>query len=388
MFHIQSPVNNWLDAVRKLPPKALVKAISVQQLSDSKAANQGVVTLHRYVNDDLQVVDWSDTDETRVTRAREWFDRFIDDTFLNQETAGIPHWQATNMISWWNEYYATGDSKTELWWRQERIAAQVWRDEYRNGPNKAKLQHIRLTIAAAPVGNDIPFQTAQTAVDYDCVVDYHAYSHYTGLNTPDPFDWQYHSGRWVTMYNSWLGRGLAPDILHGEAGPYEAAETGWGSNACLGGNATAYVDRMRWFIHQIAGTYAYQNGKHLGFALFTTGGGSRWKYFETKQPELNALADMIRVEWKPGNVPPQPNSGLNEALINRSLELQCISLNNSAALQAKITRDGRQPVGSEGRMTYNGKQYALQPAESLTQQGRWVYWCVVGEWNNIKVIVG
>jgi len=308
MFHIQEPVPGWLEAVAKLPPKALVKAVSVQWLSEARAANPGVYTLHRYVNDALQVVDWSDTDAIREQRAREWFDRFIDDTFLNQSTAGIPHWLGTDFISFWNEYYATGDPKTELWWRQERVAAKVWKEEYRNGPNKAKLGHIRLTIAAAPVGNDIPWQTAETAKLYDCIVDYHAYKHYTGLNTVDPGDWQYHSGRWVTLDTDFRNRGFTVDWIFGEAGPYEAAETGWRHEKVLGGSESGYVASMRDWIGKVATTNAYQTGRICGFALFTTGGGDRWKFFETKQPELNTLADMIKLHWKPGTVTPPPHN--------------------------------------------------------------------------------
>lgn len=317
MLHVQEPVDNWLQAVAKLPAKALVKATSVQWLSEARATNPGVYTCHRYVNDPLQDVNPDDTDEIRTNRARDWFNRFIDDTFLNQQTAGIPHWLATNFVSWWNEYYANGQTwEHEAFWRQERIAAKVWRDEYRNGPNREKLQNIRLTIAAAPVGNDIPWQTAETAKIYDCVVDYHPYKHYTALNTVDPGDWQYHSGRWNAMDIDFRNRGFTVNWIFGEAGPYQAAETGWRSDVCLGGNAAAYVESMRAWIRNLATTNAYQTGRLFGFALFTTGGGDRWKTFETKQPEMNDLADMIRAEWKPGTVvtpPPNPLPGLRLA---------------------------------------------------------------------------
>jgi hypothetical protein len=50
-------------------------------------------------------------------------------------------------------------------------------------------------------------------------------------------------------------------------------------------------------------TSAYQEGRVLGFNLFTTGGTSEWKYYETQQPELGYLANMINQEWNPGEKP-------------------------------------------------------------------------------------
>lgn len=93
-------------------------------------------------------------------------------------------------------------------------------------------------------------------------------------------------------------------------------------------------------------------------------------------------------DWslEPVTVPAPPS--LDQALIARSLELQTINLNSQAALQKKIVQDGRQPVGNEGRMIYNGVVYALQPAESLVQPGRWVYWCIEGNWGSISVTPG
>ena len=132
---------------------------------------------------------------------------------------------------------------------------------------------------------------------------------------------------------------------------------------------------MREWIRDVQKTAAYRDGRTVGpVALFTSGRqGSVWQSYWTEQPELNALADMVKQEWKPGTAtPPPPNTGLEAALIAESQELQCIRLNAQAALQSKIVRDGRQPVGSEGWMMYGGKQDALQPAESLTSQGRWV----------------
>ena len=96
------------------------------------------------------------------------------------------------------------------------------------------------------------------------------------------------------------------DWIFTEAGPFESAITGWRSPICLDHDRAAYINAVRIWIQDVQQTPAYQEGRIKGFALFTTGGGSQWEGFETAQPELNELADMINVEWKPGTAPPPP----------------------------------------------------------------------------------
>lgn len=311
MLHIQNPTNNWLEAVDRLPDGFLIKATSVQWLAEARAHKPRLHCNLRYVNDGLQDVNPDDTDAIRENRARDWFNRFIDGTFLNGSTAGIPHYQAVDSIAWWNEMYA--DSQTtvekELLWRQERIAARVWLNEYRNGPEAAKLNHIRLAIGSAAVGNDNPWQTAQTAVLYDCIVDYHAYAFWHmvgGIPMPAANNWADLSGRWERMDNEYKKRGYIVEWMFGESGPFESAVTGWKAPVCLNNSVSAYIAATKDFIDGCKSTAAYQNGRVLGFVLFTTGGGSQWKDFETRQPELNQLADMVKQEWTATAPPPPP----------------------------------------------------------------------------------
>lgn len=354
MQHIQQGVPGWLESVsRLLTAKTTVKTFQVQQLSEVKSVNPNLLTLHRHWNDPFQIVNSNDTEAIREQRAREWFNQFIDGTFLNGSTAGINHAAATDMISWWNEYYANSQSPEEkqLWILQERAAARVWMNEYRNGPNSDKLGHIRLSIAATAVGNDIPLETAETASLYDCVVDYHPYDHWINGNR-DSGSWQWYSGRWNAMDAQFRSAGYFVDWVFGEAGPYSSPVEGWKASDVCGGDISCYVDAVKWFIQQCAQTQAYQEGRTLGFCLFTTGGGGSsgvleesyksrpilpenlgatytppmtmgrirknkvqeslvsggtWDLFETKSDALNPLADMTAIEWNPGdNVPTPP----------------------------------------------------------------------------------
>lgn len=429
MIHLQQPVNGWLEAVTKLPPGGLVKAVTVQQLAEAKAANAAVVTFLRYVNDAMQHVTPSDTEATRENRARAWFDAFVDGTFLNGSTAGVEHWRATDVVGWWNEYYANSQSPEEkaLWWKQERTAARIWRDEYRNGPHASKLGHIRLAIAAAAIGNDIPWQTAETATLYDCIVDYHAYSYWEmsnaaplrlamtaddlanpagraasmnrarelmrqlagpgrplarpkraqpetldGVPVRAAFDWEFLSGRWVTMDADFRNRGYTVDWIFGESGPFSSAVTGWRHEGVMNGHIPWYVEGVRLLIRDIKATNAYQTGRVVGDpADFTTGGGSIWEWFETRQPELNALADMVREEWvvvepPPVDPPPAP-SPLPPAVIAQLWQIaeawpHKINFAPQLGLWQAILADGRVPYHTELSATVEGQPYAVQLA--------------------------
>lgn len=422
MIHLQTGVPDWLAAVDRLPAKSLVKSVTVQQLAEARAANGGVYTMLRYVNDGMQHVSPGDTEATRESRARAWFNAFVDGTFLDGATAGIAHWKATDVIGWWNEYYADSQSaaEKELWWKQERTAARVWRDEYRRGPQAAKLGHIRLAIAATAVGNDVPWQTAETATLYDCVVDYHAYSYWemsnaaplslpTAVEGENPagraasmnrarelmhelggdgqqvmgaevgegvpiratYDWQFLSGRWATMDANFRNRGYTVTWLFGESGPFSSAVTGWRHEGVMQGNVTWYVEGMRQWIRDIKETAAYQSGRVLGFALFTTGGGQLWEWFETRQPELSALADMVKQEWMPVEPPPiepppQP-SPLPPAVVAQLWQLanswpHKINFAQELGLWKAIRDAGRMPYHTELSTTIGGTPYAVQMA--------------------------
>ena len=63
-----------------------------------------------------------------------------------------------------------------------------------------------------------------------------------------------------------------------------------------------------------------------------------------------------------------------------------VSLNQDAAIQKVIFADGFTIVGSEGRLEYDGVNYAYQAGEHLDRRERRVYWCVVGDWSNVSWI--
>jgi len=376
-MHLQAEVNNWTDALPRLPDGVLVKAVDRGDLlRTAKQIKPGCVTLLRHWYDQGQHYDNAPY-SVKLDRARTFFNSFLDGTFYQQYSPFV------DIIAGWNEVWAESQTAQEKADRveQERAMIQVFKAEH--APRLPA--HVRYGMASSAVGNSQPKEMYQLAVQEDCYIQDHPYSHWVqGVRSAG--DWPNLSGLWNRKE---IEYGIKPRYVFDEGGPFESAVDGWRSAKCLGGSVSAYVGAVRTWINDVKQTAAYKEGRIIGpVALFTTGRQSpSWESYWTEQPELNALADMFRAEWKPGTVTPPPPT-LNEALIARSLELQCISLNAAASIQAKIVRDGRQPVGSEGRMTHQGVSYALQPAESLTSQGRWVYYCRVGDWSNVKVITG
>ncbi|MFW6184034.1 MAG: hypothetical protein ACOC8X_09575, partial [Chloroflexota bacterium] len=228
--------------------------------------------------------------------ARDFFAQFIDGTFRAQYA------RYTDIVLEYNEYLASSHTGQELQDRIDwaRAAAWVWRNEYRSQEDYA---HIRLALLSCPVGNDIHRAFAEIALQYDCVLSYHAYDKYID-GERDPGSWRYHCGRWAFNEAEWGG--LKPDWMFGEAGPYSGVEDGWRHSSVLGGDRDAYVAAVRRWIREVKQTPAYAEGRVLGFNLFTTGGTSEWKHYETAQPEMDALASMIAQEWKPVPLPPEP----------------------------------------------------------------------------------
>ena len=376
MFHFQDTVTGWIEALQRCPDGVLVKAVDrADILRTAKQNKPGCVTLLRHWYDGGQHYDFAPY-TVKLDRARNFFNSFLDGTFYQQYAPFV------DIIAGWNEVWAESQTAAERADRveQERAMIEVFKAEH--APRLPA--HVRYRMASSAVGNSQQREMYQLAVQEDCYIQDHPYSHWVqGVRSAG--DWPNLSGLWNRKEIEYC---IKPRYVFDEGGPFESAVDGWRSSKCLGGSVSAYVGAVQTWIQDVKQTAAYKEGRIIGpVALFTTGRqSSTWASYWTEQPELNALADMFRAEWKPGT--PPPSSGLNEALIARSLELQCISLNAAASIQAKIVRDGRQPVGSEGRMTHQGVSYALQPAESLTSQGRWVYYCRVGDWSNVKVIAG
>lgn len=304
MFHFQGLTDGWIDAIRKLPAGSTVKAVMRPDILEvAKANNPKVFTVLRHWDDSLQHYDGNLSYDVWVNKARHWFSTHVDGTFEARYADG-----AVDAVSWHNEIWAESQNDHE---RQERIVAtkaaiNVWNDEYR--PRFA--HDITLVVGEAAVGNSMPAEIAKLAYENDCLLGYHPYMAFGAFGAPPKQrwaeDWRWLSGRWAYMDEEYRAVGAYPTWIFTEAGPFQSVMDGWRSSKCLGADANLYVDAIRTWIREIKQTVPYQEGRVKGFHLFTTGGGQKWNEYETRQPEMSRLADMIAVEWTPAVKPPDP----------------------------------------------------------------------------------
>ena len=319
MFHFQNTPDNWPAAVALLPDHSLIKAVDrADILRDAKQINSTHFTILRHWDDSLQHYDGNTDEDVLVDRAKHYFSTFVDGTFRVQYAA------TTDAVSWHNEIWAVSQSPAE---KIERIlateaAVHVWNTRYR----PTFENDIKLVIGEAAVGNNMPRQIAEIAIQSDNILGYHPYSAYGWDNKPrirwgedhadeeehDTLDWTYLSGRWHTlMEQEW---DLKPTWAFTEAGPFFSVVDGWRMDQVCGADPVSYVRTVYDWIQDVKLTAAYAEDRILGFTLFTSGGGSKWKRYETRQPEMSMLATMIADEWKPGTKPPPPPPDLDDVI--------------------------------------------------------------------------
>lgn len=324
LIHLQSTLHGWLEPVRRAPDYSLAKTVDQGQVfREVKDINSKIFTCLRHWYDGHQV--FGGDFEANKERARVFFDTFIDGTFIDDIA------EHCDYVEEWNEYIASSDTPEETAERVRwaRAAAEVWRDEYRTIPG---LSHIKLVLCNAAIGNWIHRDFAEVASLYDCAMGYHPYTAWGWDGKPkvrwgedepldmgvlDTIDWVYLSGLWDSMEYDW---GIELDWVFTEAGPFESATNGWKSRTCLGGDLDLYVASMRDWIRDVRTTPAYAEGRIKGFALFTMdqpNDSAQWSSYLTNVNELNRLADMCAVEWKPGTpvVKPDPDPDVNYRVV-------------------------------------------------------------------------
>lgn len=320
MFHFQNTPDNWPAAVALLPDHSLIKAVDRGDiLRDAKQINETLFTNLRHWDDSLQHYDGNTNEEVLIDRAKHYFSTFIDGTFRQQYA------ETTDSVSWHNEIWAESQTAAEKVERilATRAAVHVWNTRYR--PTFAN--DIRLIIGEAAVGNSMPREIATIAIESDNIIGYHPYCAYGWEGRPgirwgedhadeeehDTLDWTYLSGRWDTLMEQQWG-GLKPTWAFTEAGPFFNALDGWRVPQVCDANPARYVAAVRDWIQDIKLTAAYAEDRILGFTLFTSGGGQKWKRYETRQPEMSMLATMIADEWQPGTEPEPPPPDLSDVI--------------------------------------------------------------------------
>ncbi len=340
MLQLQGPVDNWLQAVTRMANNSMVKSVNDQHLlRDAKRAasdaGKQVYTCFRYWHDPLQV--YSNNWDHMVAKWRDIFPRFVNETFIQLAAQG-----SFDLVEEDNEYLANSQTPLEVDARvvNAQAATRVWNEEYRS--QYAELENIKLVLCNTAIGNWIDRRFAQIATTDDAVLGYHPYTHwskYSGTPQRAANDWVDLSGLWDRMEQSW---GIKPRWAFTEAGPFEGALDGWRSPSCLGGSLDLYLLAIREWLEDVQLTSAYAEGRIYGFGLFTTGGSSEWKYFETRQPELNALADLTAEMWKPGEIvvpPDQPVECYGKPRVQYHRVIHVIPASTPATVAAEIFKN-------------------------------------------------
>ncbi len=399
-FHLQKPVDGWLDACIRLPAGTPNKFVdNVQALAEIKSIRHDLRTILRHHYDDRQL--FGGDYEHRKEVAREFFKTFIDGTFDNYANK-------INFVEEWNEYNAESHTPEEIYDRvlHATACADVWYNEYRN---QSKYAHIQLILSNCAVGNDIPVGIAKAAADYAAVLGYHPYIHYVtqsgdqdwidecielGLDPStfvypmiDPLDWKYHSGRWVGMDRNFKAKGYTVRWIFTEGGNYISATGGWRDPNVCNGNVECYVNSQRYWLDKTVAWNKENNNRALGVTLFNSGDNDGvWKQFENTAHEMHAFADMLENYQPPVIDPPDPPPGddWQQVIWDESLEQQTIQLNPDAALQGAILNDGFIAVSSEWWQEIEMVTRACQVGEHLKTGERRVYYAVVPNWNEVE----
>lgn len=311
-MHMQSPVPGWTGALLKMPDYSLVKAFDAGVLQDAKqkwaAAGRDpgkLITLFRHFD---MVTAPEGTWAEAVAHWRRMFNRFVDRTYLERYAPFV------DFVSESNEYTA------ESTWadpverakalRNMEAAAYVWNTAFRgkwvtaaDGARGFISDTCKLVLMSGPMGNRFPREVFEIARKYDCPIDYHAYMLiYREDRHAD--DFKNVSGLWNTLERAY---GIQVQWIFGECGPALSTFEGWRHPNVLGGDQALLAGYMRDWVRDIASTAAYREGRVLGTgAWFTSGGGPQWNFYELEAAQLNAIAEAIRDEWRPGApIPPE-----------------------------------------------------------------------------------
>ncbi|MCB0156445.1 MAG: N-acetylmuramoyl-L-alanine amidase [Anaerolineae bacterium] len=327
-FHFQKPIDRWPEAAAVLPNHSVIKAIdNVQMLHEARGYNPTFFTVLRHhvaQNLPANVDDFKDA-------ARVFFRSFIDDhTFrsLAKSVSAVQHW---------NEYYGNGQPAEEKarWVLWDAACVEVWNKEYRS---QADYAHIKLILAETAVGNDIPIEVAKLAWENDCILGYHPYVP-VSKGEIMPGEWEWYSGRWTKMDERYRARGYKVEWFFGEGGPVRdnapwrgelAPGDGWRHRDALGGQIDQYLRVMEYWCQKTEAWNRVHGYRARGATLFTSGGGDRWKWFETRHPEIVDLARLaakyppkLPSDTKPPIDPPDPpvDPAAPPAKVNHAIHL-------------------------------------------------------------------
>jgi len=333
MFHFRgpTPTQNWPEAVAMLPANYSIKAVdNVQQLSEAKSVNPNIVTILRhYVANQVPGESYQ---KSRIA-ATNFFNTFIDGTFINGSTAGVPHRQ-TDYVEDFNEYawFASQTPEEHMVWRGWALAAlDVWYEQF--WPELG----VNLCLGNIPVGNDCDLAVAERVAFWTDLsqnriprIGYHSYWPVRNHTIAGGYDgdWKYYSGRWTEMDKRFLANGLRVHWAITEAGAigYNGQwpniglnpDDGWLLPYVHDGRISEYLNTIKYFMNRWAMWNATNGHRCLSPNLFDTrpGESGSWKSFQLYQPNLNTIATFAAQNWLPQPPEePEPNPPIVDRVV-------------------------------------------------------------------------
>lgn len=317
-MHLQETVTGWTEGLVRMPDMALLKAVGdpailTDGVAKWTAAGRDRSKLHpsfRYA--DYEYPDWNRTYtwEELCDLWRRNIRKFVDGTYLLRHVSNV------KSVAECNEYTDTRmvTNKELLAPRiaSARAFVHVWNTEYRGrviqveGVEAMIPADCRPVICDSPVGNDIPIEYFQLAVDEDAILGVHAYTKWWN-KVRDAGDFRWHSGRFHFNEQAY---GIKPLIMISESGPYNGStDGGWRHTSCMGGDEELLKQGMTAWFKDLATTDAYKEGRLIGpGAWFTTSNDkTKWQYYKLYKEQLVDIANIAMDLWHPGSsVPPEP----------------------------------------------------------------------------------
>lgn len=394
MFHFQNEVPDWEHAVSALPKDYPVKVVdNVQFLQKIKRVNPKVKTIFRKWYDHGQHFggNW----ETKLTRARKFFNTFVDASFL-------PLAPSIDYLETWNEYLANfhGTEARKAMAEQERAFCHVWYNELQI--KYPQLQHIDLILVNVAVGNDISVEFAEVVRDFDYkpLLGYHSYVPVRHGEILQGESVTY-SCRFMEMDRRFVDAGIdrirwmiteAGSVLweNRGGGLHLVPKAGWRNAEALNGSVQRYVEVTKYWFDKVA-VWNKANGNRCRMGVLFTTGSWDWLDFETKPPEMAILAELA-LGYPLGSVTIQDGTTANLTPLERKILRHALSksylLEPANAMLQKVAMgesyDNAKLVKTSLEDDVDGYRYCTFGTPHTTEKLHTIYYVPIDQWDEWK----
>lgn len=147
----------------------------------------------------------------------------------------------------------------------------------------------------------------------------------------------------------------------------------------------SYWQSLMWYNRELM-----QDPYVLGACLYVVGASGGWPKWESFE-HLGGIVDRLEAlgrseEPAPITPKPEPEPGLEEALLLEAARRQVIQFNPNAALQKRIFAEGFVPNSPEFEVEHGGVRYVAQRAEHLGSGEVRVYYVKIGQWDQVAYL--